>query len=82
MIVFAVAPPALTARPRSTRRTSPPEVEARDPPGDKPPTRVIVLAGMEADLRRAMHEPVIEAVELVDADDTPALPPGDQPANP
>jgi len=58
------------------------EVEARDLPGDKPPTRVLVLRGSEADMRRAMNEPVVEAREVDEGDDDRALPPGDPQASP
>jgi hypothetical protein len=53
------------------------EVEARDMPGDKPPQRIMVLSGSEADLRRAVAEPAIEAHELDASADRRALPPGD-----
>jgi hypothetical protein len=58
------------------------EVEARDLPGDKPPTRIMVLAGSEADLRRAMDEPTPAPPELDVGDDAPTLPPGDATASP
>jgi hypothetical protein len=57
------------------------EVEARDLPGDKPPVRVMVLSGSEADLRRAMDEPTVEARELDGGEDDRALLPGDPPAD-
>ena len=44
------------------------EVEARDLPGDKPPVRIMVLRGSEADPRRAMNEPGVEARGLDEGD--------------
>ena len=57
------------------------EVEARNLPGDKPPVRIMVLAGSEADMRAGMNERAIEPVELDEGADDRALPPGDPPAD-
>lgn len=45
------------------------EVEARDLPGDKPPVRVMVLRGSEADLRAATATPVVEQADVIEAED-------------
>ena len=49
------------------------EVEARNLPGDRPPVRVLVLSGSEADLCRATDEPSIEAPELGGGEEDRAL---------
>lgn len=53
------------------------EVEARDLPGDKPPVRVMVLRGSEADMRAALAEPTVEAGDAIEGGEVRELPPGD-----
>lgn len=57
------------------------EVEARDLPGDKPPVRVMVLRGSEADMRAAATERTVEPADVIERTEPPTLSPGDPPAD-